>query len=158
MFRISNVWQLVEVPGGQDLYVSANGEIDITVQHSHFFPPGSYPEYVGWTWKPFSVYQRPLFKCERWNPDYECAPPTGYFNFQAPNANVSGVFACPNRYNASLLSIWAATSQFNRTDCFKLAGLGTHPYTGPNPPVWAYYWEIERDWLIDMLRDSVIGC
>jgi hypothetical protein len=132
--------QSVEVPGGQDLYVSANGELDITVQHSHSFPPGSYPEYIGWKWYRLPVNQPPVFGCPTDDPMYNCEPPTGFFVFRAPSATVSGVVACPQTFgNTTSVSLWAVTPQFNRTDCVALEGLGTHPYSGVNPPVWAYY-------------------
>ncbi|KIW04955.1 hypothetical protein, variant [Verruconis gallopava] len=133
---------LAEVPGGQDMYVNADGLISITVQHSHFFPPGSYPYYEGWTWKPYRVFppdKRLTAGCKRDNPEYNCDPPTGFFNFQAPNATVGGLRACPNEYEANVTSVYAVTPEFNRTDCVELDGLGTHVYTGPNPPVWAYF-------------------
>ncbi|KAF2431012.1 hypothetical protein EJ08DRAFT_207871 [Tothia fuscella] len=129
---------IVLVPGGQDLYVNVDGTIAITVQHSHSIPPGAWWNYYGWTWTALPVIQSPLHDCPLNNPEYNCEPPTGFWNFQAPNAMVGGVKACPNKYQPSVTSLYAVTPDFNRTDCIGLAGLGTHNYTGPSPPVWAY--------------------
>lgn len=107
----------------------------ITVQHSHSFPPGSFPEYEGWTWNALPVQQRPLKDCPIFSDLYNCNPPTGYWTFQVPNATVGGVKACES--NGSV-HIYAVTPNFNQTGCVTLEGLGTHPYSGPNPPVWAY--------------------
>ncbi|OCK84627.1 hypothetical protein K432DRAFT_106049 [Lepidopterella palustris CBS 459.81] len=131
------------VPGGQDSYVESDGLIQITVQHSHSFPPGSYPEYEGWTWTAFPVFDNHNWwhnhgnRCPKDNPIYNCDPPSGFFDFKAPNATVGGVMACPSTYNSSATVIYAVTPDFKRTDCVKLDGLATHNYTGE--PVWAYY-------------------
>ncbi|KAF2104248.1 hypothetical protein NA57DRAFT_70464 [Rhizodiscina lignyota] len=131
-----------EVPGGQDLYVNVDGLISITVQHSHSFPPGSWPEYYGWTWtpllKPTGQTAKQLPGCPRNNDLYNCDIPSGYFDFKAPNATRGGVMACPNEYNTNVTSVYAVTPEFNRTGCVELVGMGTHNYTGPTPPVWSY--------------------
>lgn len=126
------------MPGGQDLYVTVDGQILITVQHSHSFPQGSWPEYYGWTWYPLPVKEHPLEDCPADDEDYDCRPPTGFWRFQAPNSTVGGIVACQNKYNANVTSVYAITPEFNQTNCIPLLGLGTHPYSGPNPPVWAY--------------------
>jgi hypothetical protein len=131
--------QLAVVPGGQDVYVNVDGLMATTVQHSHSIPPGAWWSYYGWNWMPLPVHQLPLRDCPADDDRYNCTPPTGIFNFQAPNATVGGVMACPNKYFPATTSLYAVTPEFNRTDCVELAGLGTHPYTGPTPPVWAYY-------------------
>jgi len=128
-----------EVPGGQDLYVNVDGSIAITVQHSHSFPPGSWPEYYGWTWTALPVDNESLPGCPAGNDSYVCDAPTGFFSFQAPDATVGGIKLCPNQYYPTQLSVWAVTPEFNQTQCVDVLGLGTHTYAGPNPPVWAYY-------------------
>jgi hypothetical protein len=124
------------------MYVNSNGLISITVQHSHFFPSDSYPYYYGWTWKPFQIYPfkpEATANCPKDDPKYNCNQPTGFWNFKAPNATVGGLKACPNEFDTESVSVYAVTPAFNRTDCVGLDGLGTHEYTGVNPPVWAYY-------------------
>lgn len=44
--------------------------------------------------------------------------------------------ACPNE--ANITNIYAITPEFNRTDCVPLVGIGTHAYSGINPPVYSY--------------------
>jgi hypothetical protein len=128
------------VPGGQDTYVNVDGLVAITVQHEHEIPPGAYWEYEGWTWTGLPVDQPPfLHGCPQNNSMYNCSSPTGYWNFKAPNATVGGVKVCPNEYDNTTMSIYAVTPAFNRTGCVDLMGLGIHPYSGVNPPVWAYY-------------------
>lgn len=129
--------QISEVPGGQDSYVPVDGLISITVQHSHSFPPGSWEYGIGWTWTPLPKVFPPINPCPK-DLLHNCGAPSGYFSFQAPNAMVGGIMACPNPYNPNVTSVYAVTPQFNQTGCTPLVGLGTHNYTGPNPPVWAY--------------------
>lgn len=76
--------------------------------------------------------------CPQDNSMYNCSSPTGYWTFKAPNVTVGGVKACPYEYNSSDWSVYAVTPAFNRTDCVDLLGIGTHPYSGVNPPVWSY--------------------
>ncbi|OCK77785.1 hypothetical protein K432DRAFT_407011 [Lepidopterella palustris CBS 459.81] len=136
-----SLYPLSEVPGGQDLYVSATGSILITVQHSHSIPPGSYWEYQGWSWTALPAKTPHCSTYPRYNPLYNCDPPTGYFTFRAPDAptgSKGGVMACSNEYNANVTSLYAVTPSFNRTGCVELVGLGTHNYIGVSPPVWSY--------------------
>jgi hypothetical protein len=95
-------------------------------------------EYYGWSWTALPVQQVPLLDCPRDDPRFNCSPLTGFFNFHARGAKVGGVTACPNEFFPETTSLYAVTPQFNRTDCVHLAGLGTRPYSGTNPPVWAY--------------------
>lgn len=125
------------VPGGQDLYVPVNGLITITVQHSHFIPPDAWAYGIGWTYQPLPETFPPVRPCPK-DLLHNCEAPTGYLSFQAPNATVGGIMACPNQYAPEETSIYAVTPEFNQTGCTELVGLGTHNYTGPNPPVWAY--------------------
>lgn len=127
------------MPGGQDTYVNVDGLVEITVQHEHDIPPGAF-EYIGWTWRGLPVDQ-PAYQpdCPRNNSMYNCRSPTGVWTFRAPNATVGGVKACPNEFDNTTVSIYAVTPAFNRTDCVDLWGIGTHPYDGVLPPVWAYY-------------------
>jgi hypothetical protein len=130
------------VPGGQDTYVNVDGSISVTVQHSHSFPPGSWPEYYGWTWTPLSANddsEDVMDDCLEGNDRYNCDAPDGFLTFKAPNATLGGVMVCDNKFSSDLQSIWAVTPEFNGTGCFEIVGLGTHNYTGPNPPVWSYY-------------------
>jgi len=127
------------VAGGQDTYVNVDGLVAITVQHEHSIPPGAYWEYIGWNWTALPVHQPPVHDGSFDNPIYNCEPPTGYWDFKAPGALVGGVKACPNEYDNTTISIYAVTPAFNRTDCVALKGLGTHPYSGILPPVYAYY-------------------
>ena len=136
--------QISEVPGGQDLFVNVNGLVAITVQHSHSIPPGAYWEYQGWTWTalpvtPTSAGKAAFRDCPRTNSAYNCDIPAGYWSFQAPNSTRSGVIACQDGSDTRPATLYAVTPEFSRLDCVPLKGLGTHPYSGPNPPVWAYY-------------------
>jgi len=133
---------LVNVPGGQDLYVNEDGLISITVQHSHTFPPGSFPWYQGWTWTPLPVTSKKWVQdCPIGNKQYNCRSPSGYWNFKAPGATTGGIAACSNPYDKNdkvPKFLYAITPKFSRKGCVKLDGLATHEYHGPNPPVWAY--------------------
>ncbi|KAF2261800.1 hypothetical protein CC78DRAFT_570283 [Lojkania enalia] len=129
------------VPGGQEFYVSGDGSTHITVQHSHAFPPGSYPYYYGWTWTSFTNRPAPSAACPTDDPLYNCDIPTGYFTFKAPDGPEGyegGLKACRNVYDESVTSVYAVTPGFNLTGCVKMKGLATHAYSGVNPPVWAY--------------------
>lgn len=123
------------VPGGQDLYVREDGFVTITVQHSHSIPPTAYAYGIGWTWIDLPSDLPPIQDCPADNL-HNCEAPRGYFTFRAPNATVGGVVACTGPFGAT--SIYAVTPNFNETGCRELTGLGTHEYTGPSPPVWAY--------------------
>lgn len=129
------------VPGGQDLYVTSDGGIHIIVQHSHSIPPDAYWNYQGWSWTALPVpYESLIPSCLVDDPRFNCEAPTGYWTFHAPDApdDVGGVVSCPSEYNPDSAVAYAVTPKFNRTDCVPMIGLGTHNYTGPNPPVWAY--------------------
>jgi hypothetical protein len=128
------------VPGGQEFYVEFDGSTRITVQHSHYFPPGSYPYYVGWTWTPLNVTSTSP-SCPSNSTLYNCTPPSGIFTFKVPDGPLGyegGLRACPNKYTASVTSVFAVTPGFNETGCVVLDGLATHGYSGVNPPVWSY--------------------
>ncbi|KAF2797147.1 hypothetical protein K505DRAFT_415251 [Melanomma pulvis-pyrius CBS 109.77] len=128
------------VPGGQEFFVDVDGATRITVQHSHSFPPGSYPYYYGWTWTALSSNASSI-SCPSNSTLYNCGAPSGYFTFKAPDGPPSyqgGLKACPNKYNTNGTSVYAVTPLFNLTGCVELEGLATHTYTGVNPPVWAY--------------------
>lgn len=133
------------VPGSQDLYVTASGQIRITPQHSHAIPDGAYWNYQGWTWTSLadtSSYLAPddASDCPADDDRYNCGAPSGYWTFQAPDApeDVGGVVACPGEDVPEDVEAWAVTPAFNRTDCEEIAGLGTHGYEGVSPPVWSY--------------------
>jgi len=79
-----------------------------------------------------------VFDCPSNDPEYKCEPPAGYWNFKAPNATVGGVVACDGG-DGKKSALYAVTPAFNKTNCVELKGLGTHPYAGVVPPVWAYY-------------------
>ncbi|EKG15528.1 hypothetical protein MPH_07268 [Macrophomina phaseolina MS6] len=135
------LYPLAEVPGGQDLYVTNDGQIRITVQHSHSIPPGAYWNYQGWSWNALPASDTPVAAgCPESDPRYDCAAPTGYWTFHAPDApeGVCGVVACPSEYSPDAVSAYAVTPNFTRTDCTPILGLATHGYSGPNPPVWSY--------------------
>ncbi|OJD30704.1 uncharacterized protein BKCO1_5700018 [Diplodia corticola] len=132
------------VPGGQDLYVSADGSIHITVQHSHYIPSDAYPSYQGWVYNTLpsanDTDPAPMPNCPLDDPRYNCDTPMGYYTFHAPDApaDVGGVVSCPYLDSPDHFSAYAVTPNFNRTDCTPMLGLGSHHYTGVNPPVWAY--------------------
>lgn len=127
------------MPGGQDLYVNVNGLLAVTVQHSHSIPPGAWWSYYGWTWTALpAALPATQPRCPADDPTFNCTSPTGFFWFQAPGSDRAGVRACPNPYFPDTLSVWAVTPEFNQTGCEVLAGLGTVPYGGVSPPVWAY--------------------
>ncbi|KAL1632430.1 hypothetical protein SLS56_003672 [Neofusicoccum ribis] len=141
---VGTLYPSAMVPGGQDLYVTKEGQILITVQHSHSIPPGAYWNYYGWTWNALPTddesYPSPASNCPADDPRYNCAAPTGYWTFHAPDApeDVGGVVACPSAYDPAYAVAYAVTPEFNRTDCTPMVGLGTHNYTGELPPVWSY--------------------
>ncbi|KAL0262873.1 hypothetical protein SLS55_001847 [Diplodia seriata] len=132
------------VPGGQELYVAADGAIQITVQHSHEIPSGAYPSYKGWSYNALPTANdsdvTSMANCPLDSPRYNCETPLGYWTFQAPDAakDVGGVVACPSPYSPDKAVAYAVTPKFNRTDCTPMLGLGTHNYTGVFPPVWSY--------------------
>jgi hypothetical protein len=138
------------VPGGQNFYVGSDGSTRITVQHSHVIPVGAYPAYEGWTWTPLAANETSPANPqapEDWAPFYNVGVPSGYFTFKAPNGPPEyegGVVACP-RPNPQeggvqqVMNVYAVTPEFSEVGCAPLKGLATHPYSGPNPPVWAYY-------------------
>ncbi|KAF2663275.1 hypothetical protein BT63DRAFT_123540 [Microthyrium microscopicum] len=139
MVLAGSMYPISEVPGGQDVYVDVDGTIAITVQHSHSFPPGSWPEYYGWTWTALPINQAPpIACCPSGDPRYNCDTPSGFWSFRAPNATKGGVAACQNKYSPETTSVFAITPDFNQTKCVPMIGFGTHAYSGPNPPVWAY--------------------
>ena len=124
--------------GGQDLYIDFDGALLITVQNSHSIPRGAYWECLDAT----TAELDGVSPCPATDPLYNCTPPSGFFNFKALDALVGSegrVRACLNQYSANVKNLYAVTPHFNRTDCVELTGLGIHNYTGPNPPVWAYY-------------------
>lgn len=66
--------------------------------------------------------------------------PTGYFDFEVPGAygENNGIGFCKSE---GLWQVYAVMPIFNSEACeewVKLKGLGTLPYTGMTPPVWAY--------------------
>lgn len=66
--------------------------------------------------------------------------PTGYFNFEVPGTSgqYSGIGLCKSE---GTWLVYAITPGFRSEACEKwveLKGLGTLPYTGVTPPVWAY--------------------
>jgi hypothetical protein len=130
--------QISAVAGGQTLYVAEDGEMKITLPHSHSFPQRATPGWYGWTWYPLPVKQPGLVNCPSNDPMYNCQLPTGFWDFQAPNATKGGVTACGRLDLKDAIGLYAVTDSFNRTDCVHLTGLGTHNYTGINPPVYEY--------------------
>ncbi|KAF1985149.1 hypothetical protein K402DRAFT_464493 [Aulographum hederae CBS 113979] len=142
-----NLYPSSLVPGGQDFYVRNNGQVQITVQHSHAIPPDAYPIYQGWYWTALptpSGYESNLPGCPGASNAsfYDCGPPSGFWNFRVQNqANetVGGLRACPSEFSEDGMSVYAVTPHFNATGCTELAGLGTRNYTGTTPAVWAYY-------------------
>ncbi|RDW85396.1 hypothetical protein BP5796_03721 [Coleophoma crateriformis] len=104
----------VEVPGGQATYVTEEGLFGFTQAHSIFVPIGAYQG--GWVNKTIT-------------PDCEEEEPYTVFTFQAYNATVGGVSACPVTSpgdGSVLYKIYGVTPQFNRTDCVELDGLLPH--------------------------------
>ncbi|KAF2837981.1 hypothetical protein M501DRAFT_995249 [Patellaria atrata CBS 101060] len=128
------------VPGGQDTFVHADGLISITVQHSHSIPHDAYWGYQGFAWTALPVNQEPFIDCPTDNPKYNCEPPTGFINWRLATGDSTkgGIMVCENPYNSNSTALYAVTPAFNKTGCVELVGLGTHNYTGPVPPVWAY--------------------
>jgi len=130
-----------EVPGGQSCYVTAAGEFQVTVQHSHEIPPDAYAAPTGWSYTPLKDDAKTgLEHCPKNSKMYRCSKPTGYYTFKAPEASEGGLVACPKKFgHRNAAAIYAVTPKFNQTGCTPLEGLGTHNFTGEYPPVWSYY-------------------
>ncbi|KAL3421652.1 IgE-binding protein [Phlyctema vagabunda] len=115
----------VEVPGGQQTYVTPEGKYSFTQAHSSYIPIGSY---IG-GWKNILAD--------------DCEFPYNLTTFQAPNSSLEGVLACPyispvDNSTTDRLQIYAPTPAFNRTDCTALAGLMQHTRENNDFGAWQY--------------------
>jgi len=129
------------VPGGQTCYVTAEGEFQVTPQHSHNIPSDAYAAPSGWSYTAFEDDEDVgLESCPKDGKMYRCCRPTGYYTFKAPGAEEGGLVACPKAFGQrNAAAIYAVTPKFSGTGCSPLVGLATHNYTGPYPSVWSYY-------------------
>lgn len=105
---MSALW--VEVPGGQQIYTTPEGELGFTIAHSESVPVGAYIGY----WYNITLVS-------------DCAPPVELLTFKAPNATEGGVLACPDvstyLNSTATYQIYALTPAFNQTNCITLDGL-----------------------------------
>ncbi|PBP16773.1 IgE-binding protein [Diplocarpon rosae] len=110
---IGSLW--VNVPGGQQIYVRANGALAFVQAHSNNVPEDSY---------------RGGFLSVTISSD--CAEDVNVFTWKAPD----GSTACPD---FPVYQIYARTQAFNRTDCVELEGLQpTYKPSGSPFGAWEY--------------------
>jgi len=118
----------VEVPGGQQIYVTTGGVIGYTIAHSSDIPPGSYiGDFTNITLKS------------------DCSPPVTLINWQSPATNgvvTKGILACPHvpyyENGTATYQIYANTPAFNQTDCVKVEGLLPHDTPSGVFGAWEY--------------------
>jgi len=97
----------VEVPGGQQTYVTTEGAFGFTEAHSDSIPVGAYQ--YGWT---------------DTNVTSDCDESYILINFLLPGATTGGIFACPvTTAGTTSYQIYAQTPAFNQTNCIELDGL-----------------------------------
>lgn len=138
--QTADALQSAMVPGGQDTYVLANGQLLITPQHSHSKPGDAFWGYEGFSCSeglPNSYTPPGYSSCPSSDPLYDCRQPTGLCTWKLPKQHKGGVFACRNPYDPAGTVIFVKTPHFNQTGCTELDGLAVHPYDGPIP-VWSY--------------------
>src|SRR5436190_22726759 len=114
MFRV----QLVEVPGGQQMYVSPAGEVGYTQAHSTYIPVGS--TVTGFTLTP--------------------GPGPDHARYRFNGFGAKGFMACPSA-DRSFYQVFAAIENAavptgNVDDCVKFDAIASE-YTGPIP-AWQY--------------------
>ncbi|KAI0174894.1 hypothetical protein BJ166DRAFT_158043 [Pestalotiopsis sp. NC0098] len=114
----------VEVPGGQEIYVSPHGQVMFTQAHSGYMPPGSFTS--GW-------FNKTVVS--------ECGPKIKLLDFPATNSTDSaGVWLCPDvqdymKGTGASYQLYAKTPLFNETNCVPALGLLQH---GVNATVGAW--------------------
>ncbi|PBP18071.1 IgE-binding protein, partial [Diplocarpon rosae] len=109
----------VNVPGGQQIYVRANGALAFVQAHSMNVPEGSY---------------RGGFLSVTIGSD--CAEDLSVFTWKAPDGSTEGILACPD---FPVYQIYARTPAFNQTDCVELEGLQpTYKPSGSPFGAWEY--------------------
>jgi hypothetical protein len=127
-----------EVPGGQQGFVTLQGNISYTQAHSISEPAGSYVG--GWSWAAFET-PREVGSCDAADARYDCDAGTGLFTFAWEDEASTALYACPYPDpNVDLFyTLLVAAPEFVLFDgCLQLEGLVSHTYTGPNPNTWQY--------------------
>lgn len=116
----------VEVPGGQQVYVQANGALGFTQAHSASVPPGAtIGGFVNVTVAS------------------DCHAPWEVITWKSPDGSTGGIEACSevpaDTNGTAVYKVYAVTPGFNQTGCVKLAGL-LASYLGNGAPfgAWQY--------------------
>ncbi|KAI9741959.1 MAG: hypothetical protein M1834_000348 [Cirrosporium novae-zelandiae] len=135
-------WGLnVEVPGGQQTFISFSGLLTYTQAHSIYMPNGPALADTGiWTFHSLAIPSGDL--CPGNSPHYNCAPALGYWSFVLPNGTDTGVLACPLSgcsVDGPLYTLYVQEPLFNVTGCTRLKGVKVHSWEGENPAAWQYY-------------------
>jgi len=110
----------VEVPGGQQIYITPGGELKYTQAHSA--GEGSNPYNGGWVQVTYTS---------------SCSPTLTVLTWVAPDKSTEGVWACPNTSINATYQIYANTPAFNLTGCTALLGI-LPTYLPANAPVGAW--------------------
>ncbi|KAI8635516.1 hypothetical protein F5Y19DRAFT_13709 [Xylariaceae sp. FL1651] len=102
----------VMVPGGQQIYVSSNGQVKYTQPHSAYVPPGS----ITGGWHNKTVVSDCLEPSQR-----------GVLDF-SDGSDGGGVTLCPDvpaemRGSGASLVLYVKTGNFNLTNCVDIVGL-----------------------------------
>ncbi|TGJ85008.1 hypothetical protein E0Z10_g3753 [Xylaria hypoxylon] len=97
----------VEVPGGQQIYVQADGQVKYSIPHSSYIPLGSITG--GW-------FHKSLVS--------ECLAPASrdVVDFFDGNGH-GGVVLCPSEWSTDSLTLYAKTADFAESDCHEIGGL-----------------------------------
>ena len=102
------------VPGGQQLYVTKDGQLGYTQAHSAAIPEGAYT--TGFTYTPPSGEQS-------W----------GYFSFT--NGGANGLVACPTADNANVYQVFANVTGKDTSKCL---GFNAFALTYSGKTAWQY--------------------
>lgn len=112
----------VEVPGGQQIYITPAGALGFTQAHSTSIPPGSFQG--GFT---------------NVTVESDCAPDVTVFNWASPDGSTGGIYACPPSIETTAtFQIFAKTPAFNQTNCVELDGMLPNEQTTNDFGAWQY--------------------
>ncbi|CZR59928.1 uncharacterized protein PAC_09823 [Phialocephala subalpina] len=116
----------VEVPGGQQVYVQANGALGFTQAHSASVPVGAtIGGFVNVTVAS------------------DCHAPWEVITWKSPDGSTGGIEACSEvpvgTNGTAVYNVYAVTPAYNQTGCVKLAGLlASYLGTGAGFGAWQY--------------------